>query len=106
MPVDVGLARLSNDLIAGGIVAYSVAFLGFALEAAFGEGFDKQASATAKQAIVPAQVPALDGASANDSLPRRTTAAPLAGAGAWIGLCRICCRQRLPAPCPMPAWSD
>ena len=82
MPVDVGLARLSNDLIAGGIVAYSVAFLGFALEAAFGEGFDKQASATAKQAIVPAQVPALVGASANDSLPPRTTAAPLARAGA------------------------
>jgi cytochrome c-type biogenesis protein CcsB len=64
VPVDVGLARLSNDLIAGGIVAYSVGFLSFALDAAFGEGFDKRASATAKQAAVPAQVPALVGASA------------------------------------------
>jgi cytochrome c-type biogenesis protein CcsB len=64
VPVDVGLARLSNDLIAGGIVAYSVAFLSFALDAAFGEGFDKRASATAQRASVPAQVPALVGASA------------------------------------------
>ena len=77
MAVDVGLARLSNDLIAGGIVAYSVAFLGFALDAAFGEGFDKKASATAKLAAVPAQVPALVGASAADSLPPRTTPAPV-----------------------------
>jgi cytochrome c-type biogenesis protein CcsB len=34
--VDVGLARLSNELIAGGIAAYSVAFLGYAVDAAFG----------------------------------------------------------------------
>jgi cytochrome c-type biogenesis protein CcsB len=33
---NVGLARLSSDLVAGGIVAYSVAFLGYAVDAAFG----------------------------------------------------------------------
>jgi len=64
VPVDVGLARLSNDLIAGGIVGYSIAFLGFALDAAFGEGFDKRSLAAAKPAAVPAQAPALVGATA------------------------------------------
>ncbi len=34
--VNVGLARLSNDLIAGGIATYSLAFLGYAVDAAFG----------------------------------------------------------------------
>jgi cytochrome c-type biogenesis protein CcsB len=34
--VDVSLSRLSNELIAGGIAAYSVAFLGYAVDAAFG----------------------------------------------------------------------
>src|SRR5580692_3912885 len=34
--VDVGLARLSNELIAGGIAAYSLGFLGYAIDAAFG----------------------------------------------------------------------
>ena len=36
MGVDVGLARLSNELIAGGIAAYSLGFLGYAIDAAFG----------------------------------------------------------------------
>lgn len=36
MDVNVGLARLSNDLIAGGIATYSLAFLGYAVDAAFG----------------------------------------------------------------------
>ncbi|HEY8728857.1 MAG TPA: c-type cytochrome biogenesis protein CcsB [Acidothermaceae bacterium] len=36
MDVNIGLARLSNDLIAGGIGAYSLAFLGYAVDAAFG----------------------------------------------------------------------
>jgi cytochrome c-type biogenesis protein CcsB len=34
--VDVGLAGLSNELIAGGIAAYSLGFLGYAIDAAFG----------------------------------------------------------------------
>jgi cytochrome c-type biogenesis protein CcsB len=34
--VDVGLARLSNELIAGGIAAYSLGFLGYAIDSAFG----------------------------------------------------------------------
>ena len=36
MDVNIGLARLSNDLIAGGIATYSLAFLGYAIDAAFG----------------------------------------------------------------------
>jgi cytochrome c-type biogenesis protein CcsB len=36
VPVDVGLAKLSNDLISGGVVVYSLAFLGFAVDAAYG----------------------------------------------------------------------
>jgi len=64
VPVDVGLARLSNDLIAGGIVAYSVGFLGFALDAAYGN----HARAAAKSALrVPAQVPALVGVAAGSA---------------------------------------
>ena len=47
MPVDVGLARLSNDLISGGIIAYSLGFLGFAVDAAFGN----HASAASRRAV-------------------------------------------------------
>jgi cytochrome c-type biogenesis protein CcsB len=36
VPVDVGLARLSNQLVNGATVAYSLAFLGYAIETAYG----------------------------------------------------------------------
>jgi cytochrome c-type biogenesis protein CcsB len=81
VPVDVGLARLSNDLIAGGIVAYSLGFLGFALDAAYGN----HARAAAKPvARVPAQVPALVGVaarSAEDTFSGLPADAPAGGAG-------------------------
>jgi cytochrome c-type biogenesis protein CcsB len=82
VPVDVGLARLSNDLIAGGIIAYSLGFLGFALDAAFGEGFDKRALATTKSAAVPTQVPALVGASTTSAPPPRREDVPAGTDGA------------------------
>ncbi|MGH8890489.1 MAG: c-type cytochrome biogenesis protein CcsB, partial [Acidothermaceae bacterium] len=69
MPVDVGLAKLSNDLIAGGIVAYALGFLGFAVDAAFGNhapasrGFRRTSSGAASAAVA-AKVPAMAGASA------------------------------------------
>ena len=69
MPVDVGLAKLSNDLIAGGIVAYAVGFLGFAVDAAFGNhaATDRVGYRTSKRAAtaaVAARVPAMAGAGA------------------------------------------
>ena len=65
MPVDVGLAKLSNDLIAGGIVAYALGFLGFAIDAAYGNhapGAAKPAPADAAVARVPAMAGAVSGA--------------------------------------------
>jgi cytochrome c-type biogenesis protein CcsB len=63
VPVDVGLARLSNDLIYGGILAYSVGFLGFAMDAAFGNHV-----AAAKQPVgARVKVPVLAGVGAASS---------------------------------------
>jgi cytochrome c-type biogenesis protein CcsB len=69
--VDVGLAKLSNDLIAGGIVAYSLGFLGYALDAAYGNHARTSAKASRMSAAMPAR--ALVGA-----------AAGAAGAGAGV----------------------
>jgi cytochrome c-type biogenesis protein CcsB len=69
VPVDVGLGQLSNDLIAGGIVTYSLAFLGYAVDAAFGPGLPKLEAATAMpaQARVPELVGATGGADGGGS---------------------------------------
>jgi cytochrome c-type biogenesis protein CcsB len=56
--VDVGLGKLSNDLIAGGIATYSLAFLAYAVDAAFGN------HAPTNAARVDVRVPALVGADA------------------------------------------
>jgi cytochrome c-type biogenesis protein CcsB len=56
--VDVGLGKLSNDLIAGGIATYSLAFLAYAVDAAFGN----HVSPAANAARVDVRVPALVGA--------------------------------------------
>ena len=61
MPVDVGLAKLSNDLINGGIVAYSVAFLGFALDAAYGNHARTAAPVAAGNQVVKEKALALVG---------------------------------------------
>jgi cytochrome c-type biogenesis protein CcsB len=63
--VDVGLARLSNDLIVGGIAAYSVAFLGYAIDAAFGNHVPAVATETA--AAIDVRQPALVGVTAHDA---------------------------------------
>ncbi len=55
MAVDVGLAKLSNDLIAGGIVAYSVGFLGYALDAAYGNHARTSAKVSRMSAATPAR---------------------------------------------------
>jgi cytochrome c-type biogenesis protein CcsB len=58
--VDVGLATLSNELIAGGIAAYSLGFLGFAVDAAFGNHAPQLPGERAAPADV--RLPALVGA--------------------------------------------
>jgi cytochrome c-type biogenesis protein CcsB len=64
--VDVGLATLSNELIAGGIAAYSLGFLGYAVDAAFGNHAPQLPGETQLlgQKVAPADVrlPALVGA--------------------------------------------
>ncbi|HEY0870817.1 MAG TPA: c-type cytochrome biogenesis protein CcsB [Acidothermaceae bacterium] len=62
MGVDVGLATLSNELIAGGIAAYSVGFLAYAVDAAFGNHAPQLPGE--KVAPVDVRVPALVGARA------------------------------------------
>ena len=66
MPVDVGLAKLSNDLIAGGIVAYALGFLGFAIDAAYGNHAPGAAKPAPAEAAV-ARVPAMAGAASSAS---------------------------------------
>jgi cytochrome c-type biogenesis protein CcsB len=61
MPVDVGLAAASNDLIAAGIVAYALGFLGFAVDAAYGNHASRTAQPSAS-ATSTVRVPAMVGA--------------------------------------------
>ncbi len=67
MPVDVGLAKLSNDLINGTVVAYALALLGYAIDAAYGNHAAPATATTAVTAAAPAaeRVPALVGASSS-----------------------------------------
>ncbi len=62
MQVDVGLAKLSNDLVAGGIITYSLAFLGYAVDAARGVGTPKVQVAQPASAVPATRVPELVGA--------------------------------------------
>jgi len=86
--VDVGLARLSNELIAGGIAAYSLGFLGYAIDAAFGN--HAPLLPDEKAARLDVRVPALVGgaprtgdaslhSSAANSAPPTGPAGPAAG---------------------------
>jgi cytochrome c-type biogenesis protein CcsB len=77
--VDVGLARLSNELIAGGIAAYSLGFLGYAIDAAFGN--HAPLLPDEKAARLDVRVPVLVGAAsrANGAVTTTTTPAPPAG---------------------------
>ncbi len=84
MGVDVGLARLSNELIAGGIAAYSLGFLAYAVDAAFGNHAPQLPGEKTARSDV--RVPALVGATRNDRdaaelLPPRSSAsdAPVEG---------------------------
>jgi cytochrome c-type biogenesis protein CcsB len=74
--VDVGLARLSNELIAGGIAAYSLGFLGYAIDAAFGNHAPQlpDEKAARLDVRVPALVGGAPGASAGTATP--TSALP------------------------------
>ncbi|HTC71015.1 MAG TPA: c-type cytochrome biogenesis protein CcsB, partial [Acidothermaceae bacterium] len=65
MGVDVGLARLSNELIAGGIAAYSLGFLAYAVDAAFGNHAPQLPGE--KTARFDVRVPALVGAARTDA---------------------------------------
>lgn len=59
MPVDVGLATTSNQLITGGLVAYSLAFVGYAVRAAFGVRIpDADAAPTPARVLVGVTSPA------------------------------------------------
>jgi cytochrome c-type biogenesis protein CcsB len=73
VPVDVGLAELSNDLINGAIVAFSVAFLGYAIDAAYGNHAHRsvRAARAATEGRLPVLVGAATGAAAGSagSLP-------------------------------------
>jgi len=84
--VDVGLARLSNELIAGGIAAYSLGFLGYALDAAFGNHApvlpaEKAARLDVREAVLVGGGSRLDGSAPTDA--RLPTAGPPAG-GSFI----------------------
>jgi cytochrome c-type biogenesis protein CcsB len=57
--VDVGLSNVSNNLINGAVVAYAVALLGYAVDAAYG---NHAAQAVSTAATVGARVPAMAGA--------------------------------------------
>ncbi|MDQ6875587.1 MAG: c-type cytochrome biogenesis protein CcsB, partial [Actinomycetota bacterium] len=65
MPVDLGLARLSDSLLVYAIVAYTVAMLLYAIEYAFGRRGRVASSAVA--AARPARVLVGAGAPAGDS---------------------------------------
>ena len=65
MGVDVGLARLSNELIAGGIAAYSLGFLAYAVDAAFGNHAPQLPGEKTARSDV--RVPALVGAARTDA---------------------------------------
>jgi cytochrome c-type biogenesis protein CcsB len=71
--VDVGLATLSNELIAGGIAAYSLGFLGYAVDSAFGNHAPQLPDE--KAARLDVRVPALVGA-ASAANGAAATAAP------------------------------
>ena len=73
MGVDVGLATLSNELIAGGIAAYSLGFLGYAVDSAFGNHAPQLPDE--KAARLDVRVPALVGA-ASAANGAAATAAP------------------------------
>ncbi len=78
MGVDVGLATLSNELIAGGIAAYSLGFLGYAVDSAFGNHAPKLPDE--KAARLDVRVPALvGGASAANGAAATATPAPPPG---------------------------
>jgi len=72
--VDVGLARLSNELIAGGIAAYSLGFLGYAIDSAFGNHAPRLPEE--KAARLDVRVPALVGAAARTNGAAAPTAPP------------------------------
>jgi cytochrome c-type biogenesis protein CcsB len=72
--VDVGLARLSNELIAGGIAAYSLGFLGYAIDSAFGNHAPQLPDEKAARLAV--RVPALVGGSSPDNGAGPTAASP------------------------------
>ena len=72
MDVNIGLARLSNDLIAGGIAAYSLAFLGYAVDAAFGNHASRvspTALRVSKTIAADVRVPVLVGGSTGHDRP-------------------------------------
>jgi cytochrome c-type biogenesis protein CcsB len=72
--VDVGLAGLSNELIAGGIAAYSLGFLGYAIDAAFGN--HAPLLPDEKAARLDVRVPALVGATSGPSGAAEAAASP------------------------------
>jgi cytochrome c-type biogenesis protein CcsB len=74
--VDVGLARLSNELIAGGIAAYSLGFLGYAIDSAFGNHAPQLPDE--KTARLDVRVPVLVGGAspANGAAATATSAPP------------------------------
>ena len=74
MGVDVGLARLSNELIAGGIAAYSLGFLGYAIDSAFGNHAPQLPDEKAARLAV--RVPALVGGAGRADGDDATPAAP------------------------------
>jgi cytochrome c-type biogenesis protein CcsB len=79
MAVDVGLGKLSNDLIAGGIATYSLAFLAYAVDAAFGNHAPKADLASS----IDVRMPALVGAESGRTGPgARLDSAPPAAPGA------------------------
>jgi cytochrome c-type biogenesis protein CcsB len=79
--VDVGLARLSNELIAGGIAAYSLGFLGYAIDAAFGNHApllpdEKAARLDVRVPVLVGGAAGANGAAANGAASTTTPAPP------------------------------
>jgi cytochrome c-type biogenesis protein CcsB len=95
VPVDVGLSNVSNNLINGAVVAYAVALLGYAVDAAYGNhASDRQAGVAAlSRASRVERVPAMVGgsglvAAVDDATPVVLPPASRTGGGGvggWIG---------------------
>jgi cytochrome c-type biogenesis protein CcsB len=99
VPVDVGLSQVSNNLINGAVVAYAVALLGYAVDAAYGNHASSAATQVKRTPMASVErVPAMAGGSiagngsavdqrtaAQDDVDRPVSPASGGGISGWVG---------------------